>query len=68
VPIGDPRYDEIKDLEDLPSHIPNLIAHFFQEYKKLEKKKFAKVIGWFGAQEAKKIIKDGIENFRVKRR
>jgi len=68
VPTGDPRYAEIQDLKDLPSHIPNLIAHFFQEYKRLEKKKFVKLIGWFDSQEAKKIIKDGIKKFNDNRR
>lgn len=62
VPVKDPRYDEIKDLKDLPAHIPKQIAHFFQEYKRLEGKK-VKIEGWLPAKEAKRIIREAMQNF-----
>lgn len=39
VPVEDPRYKEIKNIDEIPSHILDEIAHFFSEYKRLEGKK-----------------------------
>jgi inorganic pyrophosphatase len=55
VPLHDIRSSEIKDKKDMQEHVLNEISHFFETYKKLEGKK-VKIIGWFGAKEAKKVI------------
>ncbi len=60
VPVKDPRFDEIKDLKDLPAHIPKEIAHFFETMKQLEPGKWVKVKGWEGAAAAKKAILESI--------
>lgn len=39
VPADDPRWNEVKSLEDVPAHRLKEIAHFFQVYKDLENKK-----------------------------
>jgi inorganic pyrophosphatase len=39
VPWGDPRYESIADVTDLPEHQRFEPEHFFTVYKQLEKKK-----------------------------
>jgi inorganic pyrophosphatase len=38
VPIDDPRWDEVKDLEDINKHTLKEIEHFFSTYKKVQEK------------------------------
>ncbi len=45
VPVGEPRYNSVQRMEDLSSHIPREIRHFFQVYKTLEEKP-VEVLGW----------------------
>lgn len=56
VPTGDPRFKEVRGLEDLPSHLLREIEHFFKVYKDLEGKR-TEVDGWQGVDEAWAIIK-----------
>ena len=39
------------------------IAHFFEHYKDLEVGKWVKIVGWEGADSARKEIMDGIANY-----
>lgn len=64
VPKDDPRYADIKRIEDLPKHIPKELVFFFEEYKKLEPGKFVKVERFGDAEEAKKIILESIETYK----
>lgn len=36
VPLGDPRWDHVQDLADMPVHLRSEIHHFFDVYKTLE--------------------------------
>ena len=63
VPKDDPRYAEIKEMEDLPKHIPKELVFFFQEYKKLEPGKFVKVDRIGNAEEAKKLVLESMKNY-----
>ena len=56
VPVGDPRFDDVKALDDLPRHWRLEIETFFQTYKALEGGKGATVKGWHGAAEAWRAI------------
>jgi len=56
VPTNDPRFDEYKTLRDVPEHLLREIAHFFETYKALEKKKWAKVGGWKGTEDTINLI------------
>ena len=38
VPVDDPRFDDIKDLADVNKHTLKEISHFFETYKKIQKK------------------------------
>ena len=54
VPVNDPRFKDVKDINDIPEAYLDEIVHFFQEYKKLEGKT-TEVMGW---SDAKKALKD----------
>lgn len=55
VPIKDPRFDQVKDLADVPPHVLREIEHFFKTYKDLEGKT-TEIQGWKGAAEAGQIL------------
>ena len=38
VPVKDPRWDEVKDLDDVNKHTLKEIEHFFSTYKKIQNK------------------------------
>ena len=56
VPTSDPRFSEYRTLRDVPEHLLREIAHFFETYKALEKKKWAKVGGWKGTEDTLELI------------
>lgn len=58
-------YDHIKDYNDLPTNLLKKIEHFFVHYKDLDVGKWSKVESWFGLDEAKKEIIDGIKAFQT---
>ena len=45
VPAEDPRYAQVKSLDDIASHRLDEIAEFFRTYKNLEKK-VTEILGW----------------------
>ncbi|TAE57373.1 MAG: inorganic diphosphatase [Nostocales cyanobacterium] len=45
VPVKDPRYADVKSLDDIASHRLDEIAEFFRSYKNLEKK-VTEILGW----------------------
>ena len=60
---NDPFYKDISDMSQLPSHIIEEIEHFFEIYKKLEKKE-TKIPGPLPRKDAIKVIKDNIEAYK----
>jgi adenylate kinase len=52
VPLGDPRWDQVRDLDDMPSHLRSEIHHFFDVYKALEPGKSTSTTGFEGIQAA----------------
>jgi len=42
----DPQWDEARDIDDVPEHLRNEIAHFFSIYKDLEPEKCTEVRGF----------------------
>lgn len=63
IPLGDPLWNHIKSLDDVPPHLLKEIEHFFKVYKELEEKKTG-VEGWHGLDEALVVIKDAQERFK----
>jgi len=60
------RYDKIQTVTDLPEITLEQIAHFFEHYKDLEKKKWVKLSGWGDAAEAKRLIQEAVERHAKK--
>ena len=67
VPIGDPRFDEIKDIADLPAHKIKDVIDFWknmQKFKKGEWKQLTEIEGVFGQEEAKKEVAAYLNNYK----
>ncbi len=62
---GDMSVAHIQDLDHLPKHFLSEIEHFFEEYKRLEKKEVS-VMGFAGKEEAMKIVNESIERYKQK--
>ncbi len=60
VPRLTKRYNRIKTYSDLPEITLEQIQHFFEHYKDLEPGKWVKIVRWGGAEEAQKLILEGI--------
>jgi inorganic pyrophosphatase len=56
VPLQDPAWNHLEELDDLPDQLRQEIAHFFSVYKDLEQKK-VRVDGWYSREDAWKEIK-----------
>ncbi len=64
IPFGEPQMNAWKDLSDLPPHTFAEIQHFFSVYKQLENKPTA-TEAFYGAEDAKRTIKECMEAFRA---
>lgn len=60
VPVGDPRWAEVKDLSDINKHTLKEMEHFFTTYKKLQNKEVV-VSGFAGRVEALEAVKRSID-------
>lgn len=60
----DEMYDDVKDVNDLPTRLLDQLAHFFEHYKDLEKNKWVRIDGWLGIDSAKKEIVDSVTRFK----
>jgi inorganic pyrophosphatase len=56
-------YGHLKTYKDLSAWRLDMIAHFFEHYKDLDKGKWVKINGWGDIDQAKKEILDGVTNF-----
>jgi inorganic pyrophosphatase len=61
----DPRYDNIKTMDDLPQATLDKIKNFFETYKMLEPNKWVKVKEFKGKEEATKILQDAIDKYQA---
>ena len=55
-----PYYKDIKSYTDLPPILIERIANFFENYKKLEKNKWVKLVGWENEHKAYELIQEAI--------
>lgn len=58
---GDPRWDHVQDIDQLPDHLTDEIEHFFNVYKQLEPGKFANTRGFEGRAVAEAEIAESQE-------
>lgn len=63
IPVHDPSYNMYQDIEDLPKHIFDEMAHFFTVYKALENKETA-VDRVDNREVAKEIIEKSIARYK----
>ncbi len=56
-------YGHLKTHEDVSAWRLNMICHFFEHYKDLDKGKWVKIDGWAGLEEARQEIVAGVERF-----
>lgn len=67
VALGDPQYNYIKDVKELPEHVIEELQHFLKVYKELEPNKLTIVDKMQGASFAKKVIKEAIKEYENER-
>ena len=60
------RYETVHDYTDLPQITLQQIQHFFEHYKDLEPGKWVKVLRWGGAEDAHRLIVEGIARAKAK--
>ena len=60
------RYDSVISYKNLPPITIEQIQHFFEHYKDLEKGKWVKVLRWGGAEDAHRLIMEGIARAKAK--
>ena len=63
VPLGEPVWAQVRNLQDVPRHLLKEIEHFFTVYKDLEEKKTA-ALGWHDLDETLAIIDAARRAFR----
>ena len=52
VPVDDPGWNTLEDVDDLPRQLRSEISHFFTVYKDLDPDRHSEVRGWAGRQAA----------------
>lgn len=62
----DPRFKEVKEAENLPSHFKAEMRDFFETYKRLEPNKWVKVKELKGRKEAERIIEEARQRYNKK--
>ena len=65
VPVGDPRWNDVKDLSDINKHTLKEMEHFFVTYKKLQNKEVV-VSGFEGITAAHEAVSRSIKLYNEK--
>lgn len=65
VPVDDPRWEDVKDLENINKHLLREVEHFYGTYKKLQDKE-VEVTGFKGRAEAEKAVEEGLKMYQEK--
>ena len=64
VVAGDPDYERVQELSDLPKHLLDEIEHFFNVYKDLEPGKSTLTAGFEGSVAAWRVIEDAVSRLK----
>lgn len=67
VNVGDPRYDHVTSLQDLPPHYLEEIQNFFRTYKTLQNKK-TEVGEFFDADKACVILDESLARYQAEQK
>jgi len=65
VPVSDPGWNRLEDVDDLPQQLRREIGHFFSVYKDLDPDRHSEVDGWADRQAALAAIEGARERFRA---
>lgn len=65
VPVGDPRWGEVHDINDINKHTLKEMEHFFTTYKKIQNK-IVEVSGFDGAEAARTAVVKSIKLYQEK--
>jgi len=58
-------YRNVKELEDVDELLRMQIHHFFDHYKDLETGKWVKILGWEGAESARREIQESVDRYNA---
>jgi inorganic pyrophosphatase len=61
---GDPDYQNVRQISDLPKHLLDEIEHFFNVYKDLEPGKSTLTAGFEGTEAASKVIDESVTRLK----
>ena len=61
---GDPDYENVREINDLPKHLLEEIEHFFNVYKDLEPGKSTHTAGFEGPESAQTVIDDSVNRLK----
>ena len=64
VPADDPRFEEVKELDDLSNHAKKEIKNFWENYAELQPDKKIKIVGWSGKAKAHQLIKASAKTYQ----
>jgi inorganic pyrophosphatase len=64
VTASDPRQSSVQDLDDLPPHELEEIAHFFAIYKSIEPGKRTTATGWRSREVAEDVVEEARQRYR----
>ena len=64
VPVSDLRFEGYKDISDVHPHRLREIQEFFETYKRLEPRKWARFKCWINAEEANSVVTGSMEKYR----
>ena len=67
VPLTDPGWNHIEQLDEVPTQLRSEITHFFTVYKDLDVDRHSEVKGWASADDAAAAIEQAREEFLGKR-
>jgi inorganic pyrophosphatase len=65
VPVGDPEWREVRELDDISRRLREEIAHFFAVYTELEPDRVTAVEGWAGRADAEREVEEALARFRA---
>jgi inorganic pyrophosphatase len=66
VPLNDPGWNSLEEVDDLPEQLRKEIGHFFEIYKDLDVDRHSEVKGWDDRAAALAAIEDARRAFRDK--
>ncbi len=62
VPLGDPAWSGLEEVDELPGNLKEEIAHFFDVYTQLEDQEVL-VEGWGTREEAMQVLEDSFKRY-----